>query len=407
MMNQIIRHMKLGVERSNGRYQINSNDLFIIAFCLYSITLLIESTTITAILPSVVLLVFKAVRYFSYALCVLKTLIAGRYKGRQIIYGCLLVLIAAITLYTSDRTLAMLVFIFVGAVDAPKDRVIKHLLRIQIVALSATVVGSLLGIIDNYLFDSFRGRWGLGFIWTTFAPILFMFITIEYIYLNNHKVKMLHFIILGSIATFFYLTTKTRLAYVTTMFFIAISAVEHYKKKPWRIIKRIGKWNAMWPLVFMTVAVLLQISYKSDSITWQKLDLLLSRRLYYGANAINEYGITAFGQKIEWIGRSYNTELKGLVPSNDLIDNAYLRNLFLYGVVGLAAILSLYCIGIWKAVQNADYILVWIYVVILGFCIFELWMYNLQFNPFALVSVMSFTHTHKWKEVDQKLVIAT
>jgi len=404
-MNQTVEHTKHSNNGGCYRCRIKCSDLFIIAFCIYSVTLLVESTTVIVALPKIVTLMFKGVRYFSYALCILKAIIMARYKNKQIIYACLLVSVVAITFYTSDRTLAMLTFIFVGAIDVPKDRVIKCLLVIQIVALSITVVGSLLGFIDNYLFDAFRGRWGLGFIWTTFAPILFMFITFEYLYLYNKRMNLFQFMMFGLLATFFYIETKTRLAYAVTLFFVVLSMIEHYKKKPWKFIRRMGKWNVLWPLFFAAIAIILQVSYKSDSEIWQRFDLLLSRRLYYGVNAITKYAITPFGQKIEWVGRSYNTELQGLVPSNDLIDNAYFRNLFLYGVVGLTAILSLYCIGIWKAVREKDFFLVWVYIVILGFCMFEFWMYNLQFNPFALVSVMNFTHKKEGFSMDPNRIL--
>ena len=383
----------LGIKGSS--FQIKSKDLFLLAYCLYITTLLIESTTITAVLPEFVTTVFKLIRYSAYVLCVIKAFITARYKYIQIIYAFILIMISMITLFTSDRTLAMMTFIFLGAIDVPKNKLLKCSLKIQVTVLTVTVMSSLLGIIDNYLFDKFRGRWGLGFIWTTFAPIMLMFIIFECIYLYQKRMRIIHYFLLSMVATFFFMMTKTRFTYAVTIAFLLISGAEHYKKKPFNIIKKLGKWNILWPFFFAAFAITLQISYNSESAIWQKVDMLLSRRLYYGLNAVNKYKITAFGQKIEWIGRSYKTEMQGLVTSNDLIDNAYFRNLFLYGIAGLIGILSLYAVAIWKAVKNGDYLFVFIIITILGFCVFEFWMYNLQMNPFMLIAVMRFSQEQR------------
>ena len=175
----------------------------------------------------------------------------------------------------------------------------------------------------------------------------------------------------------------------------------HIAKGQWYFQKKIGKLNILWPIIFAIFAIAMQMLYSPENEFWEKLNGVLSNRLWYGYNAINNYDLTLFGQNIEWIGHSFEQELNGLEVSDDFIDNAYLRYLYLYGFAGLSLILSIYCLGLYKAVKFSDWPLVTVYFFVLAFCVTELWIDHIDVNPFALLAVSAFTpvnHKHNTKK---------
>ena len=74
--------------------------------------------------------------------------------------------------------------------------------------------------------------------------------------------------------------------------------------------------------------------------------------------------------------------------------------MFDYGVIGILIIMTIYALGIKKAVKMKNYLLVWSYIVVLVFCITEQWMMELSFNMMPLVAIVSLHE--RYSERDQQ-----
>ena len=215
----------------------------------------------------------------------------------------------------------------------------KHILKtyeiVIAVLLCVNILFSHLGISTNFLFDATdRHRWGLGYNWTTVAPITYMFLVFGYLYLRQNRTKWWEYFVLLALAIWFFQQTNTRYTFLTTVLYIGVCFFNRFLcRKPWRLVKSIGRANMFVPLLIATASIALYFLYNPDSAWWERLNSLLSNRLKYGYNAIKNYRITLFGQKIEWLGHELKNVLEGRVHSDDFLDSAYIRNLYLYGVI--------------------------------------------------------------------------
>lgn len=71
------------------------------------------------------------------------------------------------------------------------------------------------------------------------------------------------------------------------------------------------------------------------------LNSVLTSRIYHMSKFFKNYRITLFGQNIEFMStmtaNSYGT-------ASNIVDNAYARCLFLYGIVALVFVIIAYCV---------------------------------------------------------------
>ncbi|WP_373585565.1 hypothetical protein, partial [Actinobacillus succinogenes] len=120
----------------------------------------------------------------------------------------------------------------------------------------------------------------------------------------------------------------------------------------------------------------------NPDIEWMdKLNKILSGRLYYGNKGFSEYGISLLGQKVEYI------DVLDLTGYNSLfvIDSGYFRALMDYGIVLFSMIAFGFKYVGDKIVKENDIY----YGVILGIMMLDLLVnphiMSLDFNPFIFL----------------------
>lgn len=374
--------------------------IFFLAFTIYITSIAVGRTTFVMERHINAEKYLQLLRYGSYILFCLKFLITGYYnvyKRNQILPAVTALLIVAIIVITNNKSLLMVSFVFFAALHMSMKRVLKAYEIVIGALLVVNVLFSCLGISTNYLFDATtRHRLGLGYNWTTVAPITYMFLVFGYLYLRQNNTHVWEYIILLAAAVWFFLQTDTKFAFLITVLYIVICFFNQYmNRSPWLVVKTIGKYNLLIPIIIALVSIILYFLYVPESVDWQKINTLLSDRLRYGYNAIRNYKITLFGQKIEWAGHGIQQELNSITHSDDFLDSAYIRNLYLYGFFGLSLILYVYILGIYKSIKHEDWHMLTIYLFVLTFCIFEFWIDKVDVNPFTVLAVTDFAPSNK------------
>ena len=242
---------------------------------------------------------------------------------------------------------------------------------------------SKLGILQDFLFGegTERIRHGLGFSWTTTGPILFFYFMLGYIYLKKEKFGFKQACILGLFNILFFHFTDSRMAFLLSsaflLFFTFISK-NNVKKK----IEHKYLFMAI-PVVLCTLSIVIESVYNPESQVLNSLNHLLSNRLALGKNAVNKYGFSLLGQKIEWIG--FNINNPDMSTDYNYVDSSYLQLTLEYGFFFIFIVIGIYLYGIYRAIKSEDRYLLYIYIIILLFALTEPRLMNFAFNPFPLL----------------------
>lgn len=170
--------------------------LFLLAFTIYMFANVLDLTGVAFgngnDSLSIVNLFTKMARYGAYVLLAVKFFHAAIYKRSWINYVMTLAVIVAGSFFGSSNKIVIFYFLIcIAAYDVQESNILKCSIFIQSIVLVVCVVGSQIGMIDDYVrADGGRIRHFLGFSWTTTGAILFLFILLQYIYSKRYAYNM-------------------------------------------------------------------------------------------------------------------------------------------------------------------------------------------------------------------------
>ena len=364
--------------------------LYLAALCLYLMLLFVNQTELLILLSDQEQALIQKARYLCYLAFALKLLLTPAYSRKYLLAAALAAGCAVLCVYASHtRKLLFTVLAVLAAYDCDTRKIIRCAGAVFAAGLAATLLLCAAGILKNVVLDAARNRQNLGFNWVTLAPIYFLFVSLAYVHWRGARISWLELLCLFAAAWLLYRATNTRMTFFLNALFLLVSAVElRLLRSRWSILSALGGRVWLLPFAVAGVVLLVQVLYTPQSAAWAELDHLLSERLSLGAQSLSQLPVKLFGQQIQWNGFSLDADyLKpktGAVYNN--VDCSYLRLLLDDGVVGLLLFLSLYAWGMYQAARAEDYVLVWMYVLVLLFCITEQWMVELSFNFLPLAA---------------------
>lgn len=222
--------------------------------------------------------------------------------------------------------------------------VFKIYLCIVIVFTCIAVLSSSFGLIEDRIF--FRGdiiRRSLGFGYTTFISHILFFITLTFIALKRERFNFLYLCLFLALSYVIYYLTDSRNSFLLTcfavIFFYLFNKLTLFRK----ICTKLSYLAIPLPIILFCLMYFLSKNY-TNSDFFIILNKLFSGRLSLGYNALNNYGVSLFGQKIELFGNTaydYGNAIPG-VDLYNYIDCSYLQILILYGAIFFIALIFMY-----------------------------------------------------------------
>ena len=362
--------------------------LFDIAWILFLIAVLLDLTAWAALDQSgTFYMLMKYMKYASAVLSIIAIVLNFTLKKYNLkwflIYACLAIVFALTYYFSRNGILIYYFLIFAAAMKQDSKRIMTLSAIVTGAMILVNVLCGYLGLEVNYLFDSSdRMRWGLGFSWTTTGAILFFFFVLEYIYLRKQKMRWFEFAILEAVNAYFFIMTDSKMAFGLLTVILVFFFIESLFKNHWKILGRLKWLMILLPLIFAVVAIVSYLLYNPDVDFWKSLNKLFSGRYKLGASGIETYGITAFGQEINWTGY-WLGNLDG--AGYNYVDCSYLQLLLQNGVVTLIAVVAMYVFGAFRAFKIKDFTLLCILGFICLFSITEPRLLNLAFNAFPIL----------------------
>lgn len=382
----------------------NRDLIYIISFSIFFIsTILIMKTNISNDIKNIL----KVLRYTVLIPIILKIILLDikKYSYKEItIMAILLITFLLCFCFTGTKALFQYFILVIGCFNIEFRKIIKYTLIVEIIVISIIITLALTKIIPNYNYIrkiNNTSRYALGFAFPSYPAIFVYSLTCIYLFYRDKKVKIIEYIMLFLINLILFFATNTKFELVCSILMITASILYKYYSKDW--IDKLIKYCAKYIMIFLTViSIFIAFTYNSNNKTYSFINKTLSNRLYLMSTAVKEYGLPAFGKKIDWIDRNaiVNGDKQG--ESENVVDNGYIYIILNYGWVFLIVLE----IGYYKLVEIEEkkgnkffkYI-----IIILGIHTFiNPQLMQLVYNPFMLVLIDAILDEDKRNKNEKK-----
>lgn len=360
--------------------------MFLIAIVLKMVAQTITISVIPTMIGQDLCAVFlKIVTYSSYLLIIGLIFSEKNITIREFIIIVVLLGITLVGSYFAGNEILLMLIYFYGAKSINIEKVFRYIGIIYIAIFLIIVCCSLTGIIENWDFFqlSSRPRWGLGYSYPTHtSSVLFMSILV-FCYLKKEQMNILWVMLLELMNLWVYRYTDSRAGFALSAVAIIIFWLVKFRKK--ETTKSKIDWTLQWSFPVCAVVIfLMSILYKGTGIL-KIVNQLLSTRLSNTKNAIDQYGIHVFGQKIQWVGWGgwghTQVQLRG---EYNFVDTSYIKLLLDNGILVWIIIMLLWLATCIKAYKSNNRYLLYALSFLAIYCIVEQWLMNLGANPFVV-----------------------
>lgn len=366
-----------------------------IVYIIYAMFIFASSIALTSwatIHPNHIINNFlKVIRYISYlgcGVCIVTNVVRGNYSKRFFFFFLGLLVVSGITIFVSgERTIFIFVLLIGCTCTSDEKKILKLSCIIQGGVLFLTIVCALTRITQNLVVDEERMRYSLGFAWASYAPNLFLFVSMQYMLLRRDKISWLELIVMEAINSFIFLQTDTKMSFLVLTVLVCVIGVNRVVSVKQYLLQvkekffYLKKVYLILPWVCAFFAVFLPL-YRQESLFWKIMNSGFSGRLEYGKNAIMNYGFSLLGQKIDMQGFSV---LGKTYEVYNYVDSSYLQIAIRYGIVLLAFICVLYGAALLKMCQRRDGRFLLLLLVILFLCVEEPFLFDVSFNVFPVL----------------------
>ena len=334
----------------------------------------------------------KIIRYICYLVFAIKVYFDWREdKIISISFIVIFILAVMITIFAKNNGVICTIIILTALRKLDFDRLIKIALKIFSVAFCTTVGLTLLKIIPNWEFS--RGtltRYSLGFDYAATGVSVYLVTIMMYFYIRKNKATYMELIVLELINLFVYRYTDGRLGFVLITAILFIQLLSKFE-----FIRNIFNSNLTQkllkiichtlPIILFILFHLLVVMYANNNVIANKVNRKLSNRVKLTYQAYRNYDIKLFGDDIKW----YSWAGYGYLGVEEdftynLVDSAYSRIIFDYGLIFSALLILGYREILIKHYNDKNYWLLFVILFVLIWSFLEPIILNLGRNMFVL-----------------------
>lgn len=394
--------------------QINKKQmLFYSAYFLYFTATVLQTTMFTQY--GILAKLFALMRYVSFALAAVKVFFDLQEQWRTensfskydfwkrfsfkalAVYLILMLLTGVGSIYSGDRSLFFVLVFLIAAKGIGREQVMRYTLFAQVILMIFVMLSSSAGVIPDLLFkrDYTPIRHALGYTYPSVMVTYLFFILLLYFWIKNTPINRKEFFAFAVLDFLIYKLTDSKTGFLMILLLLIILfLVPKYKilcnmNKKSQAGNRSGVVNVIWNIydyipVLLTVILILFCILMPTGIG-RLVNNMLTDRIRLTANAIMQYGIHPFGNKIEWIGFGGSLDTDSLLESYNFVDSSYGYILINYGwILSVLALAGM----VWCCRQvrkNESHIRMCLFMMVLIYCFIEPRLLELQVNTFLFV----------------------
>ncbi|KRL26174.1 oligosaccharide repeat unit polymerase Wzy [Limosilactobacillus frumenti DSM 13145] len=379
----------LGQVKKIENWPLDGSRIYEVAFSIYFIITFFLTSTYTDYIPSHSL---HELSFIPLVMVLFKIIILDFNEHKRWCINILLLALLVICWRKSGEFILFPMGIFVlGAHGVSMRRIIYLYFVLGTVMLSFAFFTSLLGLTKNLIF--YRGgshsiRQSFGIIYPTDFAAHVLFLVLAYCYLHFGRIGWVDNIAFLALAVGVERFCDARLGAGAIILTVPIIWIGQLARQHHLWARTIAIFYWILPIIAGYITVLTAYLYHPNNASMEKLNSLLSGRLYFGHLAFIKYHLTLFGQKVVENGFGGNAG-HHLANSNDsssyfYIDSSFLRIIILYGIIMFILILLALSAISWLSIRQEDFALASILVIVTISAVVEQRLIDITYNPFLL-----------------------
>lgn len=329
---------------------------------------------------------------------IIKTLL-HKFTIKKFIITYVLLAMALYSSYiTEDYNIILSYFLIIGIEDIEITRVLKIILKFNIIMLSIHILlfclNGIISFKDIEIYYNSLGKIRYNFFLghpNIFAILMVASYTI-YVYLHYEKLKLRDYLLGIILSLFIYLFPKSKTSASIIVVFILMVILAKQKKKGISIILKLLSKYIFTIISILILLYLFQYKNFDNKVNAyiNEINTLLSGRIWYSEKAYEKYEYTLFGQYVE-----YETETIKY-NKNIILDNFYVKMIINYGVIFLLII------SIWFIVNN-KYMCLKDYVYVILFSIIGVFEFHIS-NACIGVTLLIVANAKANKDLENKML---
>lgn len=371
--------------RFNVQNKVRLDYLFYIAYALF---LFYWMFSMVDALDLIRVIAIKITHIILVVMALVNLLTAGSWKNKIVMLVCLLVSVASYFISGSNNIL--LIFLFaVLAKDINFRAIEKYDVALKTAFLLIVVLLSFLGIAESYSIYRADGtvRASLGFSHPNVFGLYIFSLCLEWIYIIFNKTKKSFFASVGIIIAGMVLIeviSDSRTA-MLGLFGVAMIILLEFLGINKKICK--GKLSLFIKFSFVIFAVLslgLVGLYRLGNGLAKDVNNATSNRVELASYYLERYDLSLFGSQIKTLGTREAAE-QNKKSQAKVLDNSYVMVLLKYGVMSFAMMGFLYVMTTRKVINNEEYFLAMVLVLMSAYGLMENVLIYLQYDVFLLL----------------------
>lgn len=387
-------------------FKLTGPGLYATAFVAYFITSFLRNSTYADYIISANFL--QRCNYLLVAVLLAKIYFFDQQTPRRFITNSILIAIGLVVWRQAHALdILMMLLLILGARDLPFTAINDWYLKIGALLMAFVICSVGVGLIRDLIFvREGVNRHSLGILYPTdFAAHVF-FLLLAYCTYAFERLKWWHYLIFLAIAAVLMKVTQARLDVIAIVLIIPVFWLAKRAKagKVWSKLLAGFYWGV--PIVLGYITAMLGIFYTSKNHLFQAINKLISGRLKIAQEAVDNYGIDLFGNRVVEHGFGAGAGEKmfyksGMGGSYFYIDSSYIRLLVIYGLLALAFFLIVMTAIAWRSTMEGDYRLAAAMALIALSCVIEQHLLDLSFNPF-LIALLADTSMYSQSHLEVK-----
>ena len=367
--------------------------LFCIAFFIFSIYFEITLT----VLDNGNRLLNNLIIIFSIGLLLVKELMEiSRYNaikpyimGNKLIFEFIFIIISWIV---SKNSYGYVLFTSMLFVVAARNVDYISILKTFVFSSGLVLIGVLIlnkfGLIASIYSYQGRLRDSLGFSYVSYASQILFYLVCAYVVVRNKKLKIIEILLIMLLNVYVYNSTKTTSPFYLTNIVLLIILLNKYIYKFRKIIA--STENFFTGAFIINPIILLWIMFYSPSELYILFDRLTNNRMRLGVEGLRNYGVSLFGQKVDFIVKNSNW-----VNQYNYIDSSYIQSLVVNGLIFTVCILMLYTYTLYKSTKSKNIFLSTVLIAISIHSMFDPQFIWIWYSPFILLAGKFFKNEEK------------
>lgn len=368
------------------------NFIYLSGYGVWLFLMQIMSTTYSELLFDTVEY-YKNFSIFSFIILLFSSIFI--YKlNREYLLKDLFILFVFLLVILSSRTfgiLAIYALLFLLAKYIPFSKILKVYILIFFIIILLIFLGFIFNFLPpaNLLNESFRNdgqyRYNLGFTYTTFLPNYFFHVILAFLILRKKKLGVTEIFIILTINFIIYKYTDTKAVYylinclMLIVFFVKVFSINFNNKFFLSFYARIIVRYSFFILCVLSIYL---HSFYDPSIEWMNLlNDILADRLNLGHQGIERYGLSLFGNDVEYVSFNQVTDTSPYF----FLDSSYQRILINFGIV-VILLLSFGFSQLFRLIISNNHIYYGISITfLLAHSFTDPQLLDPIFNPFSLI----------------------